>query len=159
MPTWVAVPDWCKYEVSSAGLVRRGGRLIAQRKQRNGYWKVTLSDEPNGRRKTYMVHRLVCLCFHGAAPSPRHQVHHRNGVKWDNRSCNLEWVTPRQNRSDGRSAVGSRNGAAVLTEQQVIELRALYDGSEASVAEIGTLFKVSRQTVTKIGRRRAWTHI
>jgi hypothetical protein len=156
---WMRVSEWPAYEVSSDGRVRRNGRILSLRVQRNGYWRVTLSDEPGGRRKTFMVHRLVAVAFHGTPPTTRHQVDHRNGDKNDNSCANLRWVTPRENRQDGRAASGSRNGASVLSEDQVRTLRALYDASAMSVDEIAAQFGVSRQTVTKIGRRKGWTHI
>lgn len=156
-PQWKPVPSWPKYEVGDDGRVRRSGKVIAARPQKNGYWRVTLSDGP--RLRTFMLHRLVALAFHGSAPTLRHQVDHRNGVKANCRSDNLRWATPRQNRQDGRSAMGSRNGASVLTETKVAEIRRLYDHTETPVEIIAGQFGVSRQTITKIGRRRGWTHI
>lgn len=157
--TWKPIAGWPKYEVSDLGAVRRAQAEIRCRAQHNGYLRVTLSDEPNGRRQTYMVHRLVAAAFHGIAPSARHQVDHRNGNKTDNRAANLQWVTPRQNRRDGRAAKGADNGASKLTNVQVATLRDLYARSSLSVLEIAARFGVSRQTVTKIGQRRAWTHL
>ncbi len=49
----------------------------------------------DGKSISKTVHRLVCAAFHGA-PDGR-QADHLNGVKADNRSSNLEWVTPKEN--------------------------------------------------------------
>ena len=57
----------------------------------NGY--VQLSKITNGER---WEHRAVYAGHHGAIPKGM-QVHHRNGVKNDNRIDNLELVTPSQN--------------------------------------------------------------
>lgn len=157
-PSWKRVRDWPHYEVSDSGLVRRKGRVLAQRQQANGYMRVTLSDEPNGRRQTMMIHRLVAAAFLGSKPRPM-QVHHLDGGKSHNCLANLRWVTPRQNRMDGRSAQGSRNGASVLTEAKVRKLRKRYDSGTETVAQLALRFGVSRQTITKIGKRRGWTHI
>lgn len=159
MPSWKQITDWPKYEVSDDGEIRRNGKIIRCRPASNGYMRVTLSDEPNGRRSTISVHRAVAIEFHGPPPTERHQVDHLNGIKQDNRASNLAWVTPRQNRKRHQIAMGSKNGTSVLTETDVIELRAAYDNSSESVSELAHRFGVSRQTVTKIGRRHAWTHI
>jgi hypothetical protein len=43
------------------------------------------------------VHRLVAVAFLGEPASPDMHVNHLNGVKDDNRLCNLEWATCSEN--------------------------------------------------------------
>ena len=69
-------------------------REIKQR-VKNGYKAVVLLVD--GKYKMFGVHQLVCYAFHGAPPSPEFQPDHINGDKFDNRSRNLEWVTPKTN--------------------------------------------------------------
>lgn len=159
VPSWKSIPDWPQYEVSDQGDVRRGGRILTRQREGHGYTRVTLCDEPNGRRKTAMIHSLVALAFIGQRPTKRHQVDHINRDRTDNRLSNLRYVFPRENRQNGAIAPGSKNGCAILSEAKVLALRELYDDGFATVEELAKTFGVSRQTVTKIGKRRGWTHV
>lgn len=96
------------YEVSDLGRVRSVDRLQQDRRGRvlrcrgrvlksadwNGYRKVALSN--NGHLSTFTVHRLVMEAFDGPRPDGM-SIHHRNGVRHDNRLENLEYVTHRRN--------------------------------------------------------------
>jgi hypothetical protein len=61
---------------------------------RYGYLKVCLCEK--GVRRYVTVHRLVAETF---IPNPNSlpTVNHKNGNKKDNRVCNLEWVTNKEN--------------------------------------------------------------
>lgn len=133
---WRAI-EGCPYEVSSLGRVRRAraapnvpaGKIIAAMINYGGYLsvKLCLNDRRQVRRS---VHRLVCEAFHGLPPSPDHEARHRNGDRFDNRSGNLGWATPKENMADqkmhGTALLGGRNHATRLTEQQVAEIRRAY---------------------------------
>ncbi len=78
-----------------------------------GYVKVT-----NGRAKfSRSAHRMIWEAVHGPIPDGL-QINHKNGVKHDNRLCNLELVTCSENikhsyRIGLRSAKGECNGRAI----------------------------------------------
>jgi hypothetical protein len=95
---WKDIPEHPHYAVSSHGNVKskRSGKLIKKQLKpaRGGkiYEKVHL-----GTKKQAMVHRLVCITFHGPPPEERMEAAHRNDVGTDNRSNNLRWLTHQQN--------------------------------------------------------------
>ena len=67
---------------------------------RDGYVKLTLNHE--GRKTTRFAHRLVALTFLESPDddrdgNPRNQINHINGVKDDNKLCNLEFASGQEN--------------------------------------------------------------
>ena len=97
------------YEVSNTGRVRsidrydsrnhfRRGRILKLSYDTVGYLIVGLHS--NGKKKTYLVHRLVAPAF---IPNPDNlpQVNHRDEDKTNNRVENLEWCDSKYNLSYG----------------------------------------------------------
>ena len=87
------------YEVSSHGNVRRVGNSVPRKPvYANGYQRVELSK--NGKRKMYLVHRLVAEAF--LINSEGHSyVNHIDEDKTNNHVSNLEWCTRKQNNNHG----------------------------------------------------------
>ena len=73
-------------------------RILKSRTNRYGYMEVNLCA--GGKRKVFAVHRLVCQAFHENLDN-KPQVNHLNEDKKDNRACNLEWCTCKENNNHG----------------------------------------------------------
>ena len=93
------------YQVSDQGRVKSLGRKWSKSERtlkpvvrHDGYVVVNLYS--GGERKMFKVHRLVCEAFH-ENPDNKPQVNHINEDKADNRACNLEWATARENSNFG----------------------------------------------------------
>ena len=114
------------YQVSNLGRIKAlekvdtGGKrwpekIISPIKQHSGYMHVGLWW--GGECKQSRVHRLVAEAF---IPNPenREQVNHLNENKADNRACNLEWATPKENTNYGHCIAKRRLGRirAVIRE-------------------------------------------
>lgn len=85
------------YEVSDLGRIKglKRGKILKTVKQNNGYLQVGLYK--NGKRKVFLVHRLVYSAFNGEIP-PGLEVNHINDKdKTDNRLCNLNLMTHKEN--------------------------------------------------------------
>lgn len=89
------------YEVSSFGQVRslnynRTGqiRVLKPFKTKNGYYIVDLYKD--GKRKKFLLHRLVYEAFNGKIPDGL-VIDHCDGVKTTNNLSNLRCVTPKEN--------------------------------------------------------------
>ena len=96
MEKWKTHPVIKSVEVSDLGKVRNSTtkQIYKQGIDKYGYNKLSLGSSNNRVYKT--VHRLVMETWTGSVPEGL-QVNHINGVKTDNRLCNLEWVTPSYN--------------------------------------------------------------
>lgn len=104
-PDWREIPGFPAYQASTCGKVRRirasnvGLRVLKQMIGNRGYLKLTLYDAL-GTQCTVMVHRAVCLAWHGPPQRVRNFACHRNGDQLDNRADNLYWGTPIDNARD-----------------------------------------------------------
>lgn len=80
-----------------------------------------------------------------------------------NRACfnprHLSWGTRAQNQldrfRDGTDAIGERHPNALLTDEQVREIRA----SSATGAELATRYGVARRTIYGIRQGKTWRHL
>lgn len=137
-----------------------GVRKLVQDLNSHGYPRVRLTV--NGKRRVFLVHKLVAAAFLPPRPSIKHEVRHLDGRKSNNRSSNLEWGTSKENAADrdkhGTTARGSRNGSSKLTEQQVIEIfHELKSGM--SQRFIAKRFNITQAMVSAINRGKWWCHV
>jgi hypothetical protein len=91
----IQVKNNLSIDVSNLGRVKRQGYTPRYgNKHTNGYRRICIVGY--GR---YYVHRLVATAF---CPTPHAQnsdcVDHINGIRDDNRACNLRWATKAENR-------------------------------------------------------------
>lgn len=162
---WKPIPGFEVYDVSDLGRVRTwslknrpGGRALNPRMMSlglnpQGYLGVTLWK--NGQPFVRRVHRLVLETFVRLRRDGEECAHH-NGIRTDNRLCNLRWATKVENMNDqrrhGTLVRGARCGAAKLTDQQVIQIRADPRSAPVIAAELG----VNRNTIYDIRKGKQW---
>ena len=93
------------YEVSNFGRIRRvsaargtnPGYIFTPSPDHKGYLRTRLTNS-SGISKTVKVHRIVCIAFHD---NPRNlpQVNHKDTIKTNNKSINLEWCDNKYNNA------------------------------------------------------------
>ena len=94
----------------------KGGRRIDSR----GYVNLYMPEHPRARSSDYVFeHIVVWEKRHGPVPKGWH-IHHRNGIKHDNRIENLEAMTPKKHHE----LIPEMRKRIVDLEQQVATLQA-----------------------------------
>lgn len=167
---WLPVPGFEGfYDVSDLDQVRsvrhmtkagwRGGKILAQFPDKDGYLRVGLSRL--GKVSQHSVAVLVLTAFVGP-PGPGQQARHGLGGKSDNRLVNLCWGTAQENSDDkyrdGTMARGERQGNARLTAAHVLEIRALAAAGEDQFS-LAARFGISQPHVSRIVLRQSWAHV
>jgi hypothetical protein len=167
---WSPIIGFPKYEISSAGRVRRwvkpGGtwprvsvpRILTGFINHSGY-RIVAPRDGRGARRHLIVAREVLRAFVGKEPTESHQADHINGNRQDNRAENLVWATPRENRQrqkiHGTYMQGERHPAAKLAESDVAEIRRRRATGEV-LTSIAKDFGVSFSTVSLIALNKIW---
>ena len=184
------------YSVSSLGSVRRdvdgkgtyAGRVLNTKIPANGYLQVGLSNERGGKQSSHSIHVLVATAF--LSPRPEgYGVNHINGNKIDNRVCNLEWVTPKQNSEHavalGLMPSGDRSSSRLHPDsyprgdkhyarlRPEVMARGSANGNAKLTEEIvreilnsaenritlANRYGLNKETISRIRRRECWLHV
>ena len=113
--------------------------------------------------KAQRTHVLACIQAHGPQPSPQQYIvaHScRNPPCMNPR--HLRWATQLENMRDAIAhdtwSRGERHGIAVLTDEQVIDIRESY-ALGASMGGLARHYGVHRITVRSIIRGEHWKHL
>lgn len=150
--TWLPVAQYeDTHEVSSEGRVRSTRGLLAQHRDKDGYWNVGLTR--NGAKKRWRVHRLVCEAFNG--PSSGDQVAHLDGDPNNNAAPNLSWASASENNRHkslhGTHPRGERASRARLSNDDVLSIRERMAAGESS-RDLSAEFGIHRTYVCQIAR-------
>lgn len=161
------------YQVSNKGHIKRmtrgpgthPGKLLKLSESSTGYLIVSLCK--NGNCRTALVHRLVAQAFLGCAPSPSHQVNHKNGIRNDNCTQNLEWATPTENNRHAVQTLNKRLSYskgedrynAKLSRNDVREIRRLYATGKYTQAQIAKMFQVTDSCIWRVVHGKTWQHV
>lgn len=130
-----------QYSVSNLGRIRtdKTGRIRKFKTDKDGYQHVVLSND--GQKGFYMVHRLVALAFIPIThelPADQLEVNHL-GNKDDNRVYMLEWTTKQENYAHavatGRMKIGENHHRAVLSDADVMTIRAIYKKNDCDFGQ------------------------
>lgn len=157
------------YKVSNFGRIKRatparGTRIDGKLKlnlNMYGYLQVNLYK--TGKRKHFFVHRLVAEAFIGPCCNG-YEVNHIDGDKTNNYVWNLEYVTRSENVKHSyklglQRQDGENNGNSKLKEEDVLKIRNLYKIKNYTQKEIAKKFKVNKATISRIIKRKIWSHI
>lgn len=151
------------YMVSDKGRVKslKTGKLLKPHDNGHGYLRVSLTK--NGKSKLTCVHRIVMTSFLGNSDM---QVNHKNGIRNDNRLCNLEYCTGSQNilhavkRGTIKPATSETCNFRKLTTAQVLEIKKiLKEKNYKNYEEIANKYGVYKTTIGLIKRGLTWRNV
>jgi hypothetical protein len=135
MKIWKSIPSFPNYKVSNIGEVINNKGKILKPCITSGYPMVVLCSDV--AKKHFYIHRLVAKAFI-ENPLDKEEVNHKNGVKTDNQSDNLEWVYPNENVNHAyktglrKATIVTKNPMSILTENDV---------------KSNTIFKISKYRI------------
>lgn len=149
--TWKHIPNYKdRYLINERGDVYSlfSKRLLKPKIDKYGYLVIALSK--NGKTRYFGVHRLVAITF---IPNIENKpcVNHINEVKTDNRVCNLEWVTVKENDNHGtRNArmARSKKKKSVIQMDLSKNIIAIHDGIKDAQRNTG----VNRNSIRDVCR-------
>jgi hypothetical protein len=167
---WKDINDFEGYQISNCGNVRSCrplngiGRLKDTYRilkllvdKHKGYYRIGLHKDKKITK--LFVHRLVLEAFVGPCPEEM-EARHLDGNPKHNCVENLEWGTRIENRHDrirhGRNNRGEDHPMATLNVDQVKEIKKLLKENRLHEHQIGELFGVSRDVVSKIRQGKNW---
>ena len=127
---WVNIKGYNgEYKISNLGRILsykqyKEGRILKTTPNKKGYPKVSLIKD--GSSRYFEVHRLVAMYF---VPNPRHlkYVNHKDGIKTNNESSNLEWCTQSQNVMHSIYFLGNKSGGKCVRKIRCIETGKIFD--------------------------------
>lgn len=131
-------------------------------RNRKGYGQIGLGGREGAK---IGAHRASWMTFRGPIPTGMSVLHH-----CDNPPCFNPWKclflgTAADNTADmvqkgrGRGAPGEANPRARFTEEQVREIRRLYETGEHTTRSLGLRYGVSGVCIFKIVNYRTWRHV
>lgn len=112
-----------------------------------------------GTPQTLYAHRLVWETVNGTIPEGFH-IDHKNAIRADNRSCNLQAVTPSQNcqavYERGGRPTGEGMSHSKLTADQVLRIRSQRHIATRAFAR---MFNVDPSTVRAVRHGKTWRRL
>ncbi len=117
-------------------------------------------------KKTYKAHRLMYEMHYGIALNDLHCLH-----KCDNRKCvnplhlfagtNLDNIKDKvkKGRCYTGNQKGEHNGASKLKDNDVIEIRRLYNIKKYTTIKLGEIYGIHRSTISYIVNNKTYTHL
>lgn len=152
------------YWVSNTGFVKSTygvtDRLMATCDDGHGYLKTTLSFGIS--QAAFKIHILVAELF-VEKPDGDVEVNHIDCNKHNNSAYNLEWITHASNMKHGWANEcfdrGEDSYIAVLTEENVSEIKIAFVEYKLSNTELALKYNVAKGTISKIRSKQTWNHV
>ena len=118
-------------------------RLTPSPCRQGGYLKVGIIRD--GKRQYLTVHRIIALVAFGERPEGK-EINHKNGNKFDNRQCNLEYVSRLENMRH-RMSVLYPDRYPPLTSEMIEQIFARHARGGVTLKRLAEEYGVSKHRV------------
>lgn len=147
---WLDIPDYERWQASIDGRIRnkKTKHILKPHSDKYGYQVLSL-----GNKNNLFVHRLVCSAFYGKPKNSKMQVNHIDCDRSNNRSYNLEWVTPSENISYGVrcGAIDPSKGSRAAREVSMRPVKIIETGQIfESIKECARYLNVNPNRVSRV---------
>ena len=151
------------YEVSIQGKIRNvlTGKMRKLSENKQGYLQCVIS---RGRKRkiAIKVHRAVAENF-VSGNAKELVINHKDGNKKNNYAENLEFITFYENVQhavkNGLIKNGSEASGAKLNDNQVREIRKIYDSGKYNQHQIADMFEMSHRAIWGIVHRKSCKNV
>lgn len=153
-----------RFEVSNTGKIRNKSNKHEYLLHKGGIGYLQICTSIDGVRKNIKAHKAVAETFI-ENPFNKPFVNHIDGNKLNNNVSNLEWVTRQENTIhakehgllEGQRQFGIKNPRCKLTDEQVMQIRELYQHG-SSIRYLAKTFNVSERHIHDIVKYRYRIH-
>lgn len=159
---WKPCYGFLAYMASTLGRIKnKQNKILKMPIEKRGYKTITLYKDKKRIHKA--VHRLIALSFL-SLPTLKHEVHHLDGNKQNNKIDNLKFVTRGENMQATYDLgfqpcrKGEKHWINKLTNKEIRKIRAMNSGGILQY-EIAKKFKVCPSNISRILSRETWQHI
>lgn len=157
--SWVSAPLGVRFLRHLSGPTDTGCIEWTAKRNHNGYGIMLVTGSGD---KKILTHRVAWEIANGPIPAGMYVLH-----RCDNPPCvNIEHLflgTLADNNRDkyekGRCPRGERCGKSNLTDDDIREIRRLYETGSLSQQAIAEQFGIVQQSVHKIVAHKRWTHV
>lgn len=164
------------YQVSNLGNVKSLNRVIIAKDGKKHFLtgQIIKSDKcglkycqlnlfKNSKRKKALVHRLVAIALIDN-PENKRCVNHIDSNGKNNNILNLEWLTHKENTAHGIifgniRIRGIDNKTSKLNNNDVINIRNLYNNEKMLLKEIARIYKMNITNIHDIIKNKTWKHV
>lgn len=149
---WKTLDGFPNYKISSEGRIfnTKTKKFLNPAYATNGYTEIYLCN--SSKPKKFKTHRLIASLFMDNEFNKR-EVNHINGIKDDNRLCNLEWATSSENKLHAYKTGLMPN--RILTYSKVAEIRKKLKSGIKNVT-LSEEYNVSVQWISLIKNNRRY---
>jgi len=158
-----------RYEINNNGDIRSTKTKQKMHQSKAGAGYLRINAWINKKHITKYVHRLVAEIFIGSCPNNM-EVNHIDGNKLNNNVSNIEYISHSENLKHAIKIgirkpshisrnVGENHGLSKLTNNDVIEMRRLWDTGNYTQSELSKTFGINFRRVSCIVRGDSWKHL